>query len=157
LDIVSAPVRWCAEHITPRYPAFHFTHADIYNTSYNRAGRIKARDYILPYPEGTFDFVFLTSVFTHMLPEDMENYLRQCARVMKSRGRCLITFFLIDEECLRLMQSGRSTLDFPNVYGNYRTAFKDNPEAVLAYDESFIRQCYARCGLEIVEPIRYGV
>ena len=64
--------------------------------------------------------------------------------------------FLIDEECLRLMQSGRSTLDFPNVYGNYRTAFKDNPEAVLAYDESFIRQCYARCGLEIVEPIRYG-
>jgi SAM-dependent methyltransferase len=155
LDVVAAPVRWCQQHITPRYPAFRFAHADIYNTSYNPAGRVRASDYAFPYPDGTFDFVFLTSVFTHMLPKDMQNYLGQCARVMKPHARCLITFFLINEEILGLLRSGKSMLDFPNVYANYRTAFKDNPEAVLAYDEPFIRDCYLASGLEITD-VRYG-
>jgi ubiquinone/menaquinone biosynthesis C-methylase UbiE len=156
LDIVAPAVRWCQEHITPQYPAFRFVHSDIYNTSYNRAGRIKARDYVFPYPKNTFDFVFLHSVFTHMLPDGMKTYLKECARVMKVGARCLITFLLINEESLRLLQSGRSPFEFPNVYGNYRTAFRDNPEGILAYDESFVRQCYSECGLTIVEPIYYG-
>jgi SAM-dependent methyltransferase len=58
LDIVRVPVRWCQEHITPRYPAFRFVHADIYNSSYNREGRIQARDYVFPYSERAFDFVW---------------------------------------------------------------------------------------------------
>jgi SAM-dependent methyltransferase len=156
LDIVWEPVRWCQEHITPRHPNFRFLHCNIYNTSYNRTGQVKARDYVFPYPDSTFDLVFLTSVFTHMLPEDMGNYLKQCARVLRTGGRCLITFFLVNEEALRLLRSGKWTIAFPNEYRNYRTAFKDNPEAILAYDELFVRQRYAECGLEVVEPIYYG-
>lgn len=81
LDIVVQAVRWCSENITPRYPNFRFVHADIYNKSYNPEGKITAHQYAFPYGEASFDFVFLTSVFTHMLPADVENYLHQVSRV----------------------------------------------------------------------------
>jgi len=98
LDIVSEGIAWCQRQITPRFPRFHFMLADIYNGVYNPAGRNNASDYIFPYPDASFDFVFLLSVFTHMLPTDMENYLRQIVRVLKLGGRCFVTYFLITPE-----------------------------------------------------------
>ena len=44
---------------------------------------------------GGRDVAFLTSVFTHMLPEDVEHYLDELARVLKPGGRTLITWFLL--------------------------------------------------------------
>ena len=32
-------------------------------------------EYSFPFKTSSFDFVFLTSVFTHMLPQDLDNYL----------------------------------------------------------------------------------
>src|SRR5215469_3416700 len=76
-DIVPDGITWCQSQITPRFPRFRFTLADIYNGLYNPGGGYRAGDYVFPYPDASFDFVFLFSVFTHMLPADMENYLRQ--------------------------------------------------------------------------------
>ena len=33
----------------------------------------RASDYAFPYPDGNFDFTFLTSAFTHVLPRDVEH------------------------------------------------------------------------------------
>ncbi|MBD0361051.1 MAG: class I SAM-dependent methyltransferase, partial [Nitrososphaeraceae archaeon] len=74
-DIVPHEIKWCKKNITSRYSNFHFQLADIYNGVYNPAGKYKASNYKFPYKDESFDFVFLTSVFTHMLTEDMENYL----------------------------------------------------------------------------------
>lgn len=82
-----------SKNITPKYPNFNFQLADIYNKMYNPQGKYKASDYKFPYANETFDFVFLTSVFTHLLPQDMERYLSEIARVLKKNGRCFITFF----------------------------------------------------------------
>ena len=38
-----------------------------------------------------------------MLSADMENYLKQIARVLKPGGRCLITYFLLNPESAKLM------------------------------------------------------
>lgn len=76
--IVEKSIEWCQENITSKFPNFHFTHSDIQNTLYNPTGKIKYR---FPYPDRSFDFVFLPSVFTHMLPEDMEHYFSEIARV----------------------------------------------------------------------------
>lgn len=48
----------------------------------------------------SFDFVFLTSVFTHLLPEDMNNYFSEVVRVLTHARRCLITYFLLTFESL---------------------------------------------------------
>lgn len=111
-DIVPEGVRWCQENITPKYPNFRFQIADVHNDRYHPEGSQKASEYRFPYADGSFDFVFLTSVFTHMLPQDMENYLSEISRILRSGGRCLITFFLLNAESLKLIEMGASDLDF---------------------------------------------
>src|SRR5436853_5461052 len=63
-DAVKLGVEWCQERISRTYPNFRFRFADIHNTCYNPEGQIKAQDFKFPYADGSFDFVFLASVFT---------------------------------------------------------------------------------------------
>src|ERR1044072_858241 len=49
LDIVPARVDWCRQNITPRWPNFHFSVADISNKASNPQGKLRAIDYALPY------------------------------------------------------------------------------------------------------------
>jgi SAM-dependent methyltransferase len=130
--------------------------ADIYNKYYNPSGKCESCDFQFSYEDESFDFVFLTSVFTHMLPPDMENYFAEIARVLKPGGRCLITFFLLNEESLRLVDAKESTLDFQYRGEGYRTINPRAPEEGLGYDESYILSLYKKNGLAIEEPIHYG-
>jgi ubiquinone/menaquinone biosynthesis C-methylase UbiE len=113
------------------------------------------RNHTLPFRENTFDLVFLMSVFTHMLPDDMKRYLEEISRVLKLGGRCLITFFLLNPESLKLVQAGRAAFKFTNVFGEYRTA-TETAEDAIAYDEQFVRRVYSHCGLALIEPTHYG-
>lgn len=71
-DIVRKGIDWCSERITPKFPNFQFRHSDVYNQHYNPGGTVRACDYRFPFEDNFFDFVFLTSVFTHMVPADLE-------------------------------------------------------------------------------------
>ena len=75
-DIVRHGVEWCQQKVTPHYPNFNFFVADVYNKLYFPQGRYAATEYTFPFADDTFDFVFLTSVFTHMMPKDLEHYQR---------------------------------------------------------------------------------
>ena len=66
-DIVPKEIKWCQKNISRRFPNFRFQLADVYNKAYNPYGKYKASDYKFPYEDESFDFVFLTSVFTHLL------------------------------------------------------------------------------------------
>lgn len=156
LDIVADSINWCKKEISAKHPNFRFQWADIFNQSYNPDGRHRASEYRFPYPGESFDLVFLKSVFTHMLPQDVENYLGEVARVLKRNGRSLVTFFLLNHESLELIRAGKSKQAFQYDFGAYRTANKDLPESVVAYDEEFIRRLYERHRLTLVEPINYG-
>ncbi|MCX6357550.1 MAG: class I SAM-dependent methyltransferase [Candidatus Aureabacteria bacterium] len=155
-DIVPRWVKWCQKNITPRYPNFTFDLADIYNKYYHPAGRRTASGYIFPYLNGYFDFVFLTSVFTHMLPSDMEHYISEIGRVLRKGRRCCITFFLLNDEARRYCREGGSIFNFTHECGNYYTASPGTPEASIAYNEEFIVELYRKRGLDIAYPIRYG-
>jgi ubiquinone/menaquinone biosynthesis C-methylase UbiE len=155
-DIVKIGIDWCRNRISPKYKNFHFQHANIYNKHYNPRGRVRAQGYRFPYADGFFDFVFLTSVFTHMLPMDIENYLKEIARVMKPGGTCLITFFLLTDESLDLIHSGRSSLDFKYEILGCLTTNEKVPESAIAFREEFIEKLLAKYGLEITRPIYYG-
>lgn len=155
-DIVRSGIRWCQRTITPSFPSFHFQHADVWNPFYNRGGRYRAAEYRFPYGDESFDFVFLTSVFTHMLPLDVEHYLREISRVLKPDGRCLGTYFILNDESRRLMARPGSALDFRYEHDGYRSIWQHRPEAAVAYDEQAVREMHDRCGLDIREPIHYG-
>jgi SAM-dependent methyltransferase len=155
-DVFPEGIRWCQENITPKYPNFRFRVADIRNKEYNPGGSFAASEYEFPYEDESFDFVLLTSVFTHLLPDEVENYLSEIRRVLAPGGRCLASFFLLNEESLGSIRSGASTINFRHDFGEYRTKDKDTPEAAIAYPEDYIRSLYAERGLDIVEPIHYG-
>jgi ubiquinone/menaquinone biosynthesis C-methylase UbiE len=54
---------------------------------------MQAAQYPFPFADSSFDFVYLVSVFTHMLPADMEHYLSEISRVLKPAAKCAVSFF----------------------------------------------------------------
>lgn len=154
-DIVDIGIDWCRAKITSRYPNFRFDMADLFSRYYNPTGRYDARDYIFPYPSNSFDFVFLTSVFTHMLPPDFEHYLDEIARVLKPNGRCMSTIFLHNPEAAALMAAGKASMVLVP-QRDYWVQTPTVPEDAICFSETYVRQIYTQSGLRIDEPIHYG-
>ena len=85
-DVVRTAIDWCESNIASQHPNFHFRHVDVLNHVYNPKGRLDPEAFEFPYPDEAFDFVFLTSVFTHMRPPEMRHYLGQIRRVLRPGG-----------------------------------------------------------------------
>jgi ubiquinone/menaquinone biosynthesis C-methylase UbiE len=155
LDAVPNGVEWAARTITPVYPNFRFAWVDTYNQTYHRSGQLDPRSLRWPVEDGEFDLVYLRSVFTHMPPEEVDHYLSEIRRVLRPGGRCLITYFMMTEESVRLMSGEGSWIDFAYDYGHYRR-HDPGPVGSFAYTEEHIRQLYRKHRLKIVEPIHPG-
>jgi len=155
-DIVKKGINWCQDRISPKFNNFHFLHSDIHNNSYNPKGNILAKDFQFPFDDKLFDFIFLISVFTHMLPLDLENYLSEISRVSKTGGKCLITFYLLNEESKKQIHLGKSHYNFQNKINGCFTINKDDPEAAIAYPEEFIKRLFKKYRFEIIQPVNYG-
>ncbi len=156
IDIVQRSIVWCQRNISRRSPNFSFLHADLYNERYNPTGCHQARDYTFPFKDGSFDFIFLTSVFTHLLPEDAEHYLSEIARLLRRNGRGFLTCFLLNETQRALASQGRNDIDFKYGTATYRMRDKAIPESAVAYDEGRLLQQLSEHGLELCAPIHYG-
>ena len=156
IEIVRAGVDWCSKHITPRFPNFRFHHADVYNRHYNPRGMVKAKDYRFPFEDSTFDFVLLTSVFTHMLPDDVRNYVSEIARVLRPKGRLFVTYYLLTESAKQSVTEGRGAYRLPVRTSEFWAEDPHDLEAITALDEVFVKGLYASSGLVIEDPIRYG-
>ena len=156
IDVVAPSIAWC-QRAYQHFPSFHFHFADIYNQAYNPGGNLRAAEYKFPFADSAFDFVYLTSVFTHMLPTDMENYLSEVTRLLKPGGRCFITYFLLTADSLKLMSENGSSIDFKGALPGCRVQDPQEPEAAVAYEEDWIVQLYDKYKLVISEPVHYGV
>lgn len=148
-DIVREGIDWCRGRITPRYPNFRFTHVDLRNDLYNLSTDAEAAHFSFPYADASFDRVLLTSVFTHMMPDDVCNYLREIRRVLRPGGVCLATYFVLDDEVLRRMESGHTYFDFRHDYGYYRLLDANVREADVAFDKAWLLQAVADAGLTL--------
>jgi SAM-dependent methyltransferase len=154
-DIVKKGIDWCNKYITPGYPNFRFLHIDLKNDLYNNKTETEARSFVFPYKDDIFDCVVLTSVFTHMMPDDVDNYIHQISRVMRSGGKCLVTFFLVNDDILKVMEQENTSFVFNHSFGNYLLMDKSVKEANVAYKEYFLHGLYDKYGLK-QEEVYYG-
>jgi SAM-dependent methyltransferase len=154
-DIVPKGVRWCQKHITPRYPNFQFEAFDLRNTLYNRTATSDAANFRFPYRGASFDFVFATSVFTHLLPDAMRNYVGQIARVLRPGKTTLTTWLLLNPETRRGAAKNPGALTFKHDKGEYAVDDDRVPEAVTAYREEVAREVFAANDLDI-QQIYFG-
>ncbi|GAB4036266.1 class I SAM-dependent methyltransferase [Spirosoma gilvum] len=146
-DIVKQGIDWCQHRIAPRFPNFHFQLADVYNSHYHPNGQYQAHEYRFPFEDNRFDFVFLTSVFTHMPVRETAQYIAEISRVLKPGGRCFATFFLLNEESRRLMAGKHSQYNFQyELEGRYIFNLLD-PDLGTAFDESWVVATLAQHGL----------
>jgi SAM-dependent methyltransferase len=155
-DIVPKGVEWCNEKYK-RFDNFHFQLADIYSAHYNPTATTKASEYRFPFEDSDFDIVFLASVFTHMVPQDMRHYLTEIARVLKPGGRCVISYFLLNPESRKRVALGLDSIKIPYTYTSEtcRVADLKSPETIVAHDERTVRDLYEENGLSIT-ALTYG-
>lgn len=155
-DVVAKAARWCTEHISASHPNFRFQHVDVFNRAYNPKGRLDPSRFTFPYADESFDFVFLTSVFTHMLPGEVSHYLREIKRVLRPEGRCLATFFLLNESSAEAARAGTASRRFQYEGEGYSYDYADSPEAAVAYREPDALALIEQADLRVRMPIRYG-
>ena len=155
IEINREAAAWCQRAIAPRHPRFRFHHADIEGGAYNRGGRLSASQYRFPFDADAFDFVFLGSVFTHMLPGDVAHYLREIGRVLAPGGTCVASYFLLDDERRPHVATGQAFMTFSFEIESGRLHDRARPEAAVAIEEAFVTAAYRNAGLTI-ERIRRG-
>jgi SAM-dependent methyltransferase len=166
-DIMLEPIEWCRTQYKD-FRNFRFQRADVYSSHYNPDGASRAKTYRFPYTSAQFDLVVLTSVFTHLVPDDLQHYLGEVARVMKPGGRCFITYFLLNPESRDRVDAwlrshpdpaDRGTpggLGFRWTLGDHCRVFdRETPETAVAYDEAWLKSLYASEALGI-ESVQYG-
>jgi SAM-dependent methyltransferase len=154
-DIEAEAIAWCQRRIARRFPNFTFIHLKAANPNYISATPIRQRP-AFPAAERAFDFAIVTSVFTHLLPAEVEFFISELARVLKPGGRCLVTGFLLNAQSEALIVAGRSRFRFTHSYGRQRVINPDLPQAAIAYPEAQLRAWLAEYQLQVLEPIHYG-
>lgn len=147
-DVVKSGIDWCNKRISKQFSNFKFTHIDLKNDLYNLETEVQAKDFIFPYRENEFDFVFLTSVFTHMMPDDVEAYLKQIHRVLQKGGTCFATFFIMNEENKQLMQA-TDGIKFNYSFGNYYQHNVHVKEANIAFEETYLDKLFSETGFTV--------
>lgn len=156
-DVTASGIAWLRRFVTAKFPHFRFRlAARIYSGLYNPQGGNDASHYKFLYPEGRFDFALAVSVFTHMAPSAVSNYLSEIARTLKPGGRLLCTSYLLDDAALAMVRAGHSAVRFPEDFGTYRLHDAAKPEFAVAFDENYFLRGAAEVGLHLQGDIQRG-
>lgn len=121
---------------------FAFDHLDVHNTEYNPAGKYPAKKYRFPFEDNSFDVIFLVSVFTHMLPDDVKNYIKEIGRMLKPGGHVMFTTFVMDAG------THFDGNEFEYGSGPYRSSHPGMHEICIGYYLGFLDECLNEAGLE---------
>jgi SAM-dependent methyltransferase len=155
VDIHAPSIKWCVKNFSSRHDNFQFALVDVGNAVFNPDGE-PATEFRFPYDDGTFDVLLVKSVFTHMRAAEVDHYLSEVRRLLNRRGRCLATFFLLNEEQSVLQEQGLNQIDFDFGDDVSRYAYKHSPESAVAHRESFVLELLAKHGLMLMQPVLYG-
>jgi SAM-dependent methyltransferase len=146
VDIDEEMLDWCGRNFDQqRFEFLHSTHA---SKSYNQASG-NAPAYAIPIPDGSADFVFSRSLFTHLLEPELKNYLTESVRILKPGASMVMSFFSLDHPPPTF--GGRHT--FSHQVGNAAVESLAVPEAAVAYREAFILSLTREVGFAEAEVV----
>jgi len=155
-DVAPLLLNWCRDELQPRLPRFRFHLADEVNApGHNPSGTKSAAEFKFPYASGSFDLVILSSVLTHILPDAIENYLQETARVLQSGAPAFISVFLFDEAAANAVNSQTTIFDFRHRIGSCLTFDPVHPEEGIACNETWFLEEVNRAGLHL-NTVRRG-
>jgi len=157
IDIVADGIAWCRDTITPVYPAFNFHHLDCAHPLYNPDGSLPTTETRLPFADGSFDFICMISLLTHLEMAEVGHYAREAARLLAPGGRCFATAFLVNPPARAALVAGGGALAFdPSAPGPVWYADPSAPSAAVAFDEDALLELFLRAGLRRRPGAEYG-
>jgi SAM-dependent methyltransferase len=154
-DINSRAIQWCARTIGRVDRRFTFQTLDVRNGMYNPTGADDAASFKFP-DNGQFDVILLKSVLTHMLREEVLNYLEQIPGLLVPRGRCTASCFLLNERQHAHERRGVSRIAFQPFRDNMAVVNPEVPEATVAFEEAEMMGMLRRARLRLSRPVLYG-
>ena len=137
-DISPKAIEWAQREISSRYDNFAFSHFDLNHRLYNAEGEKSLNGFTLPYSDNSFDFIFLTSVFTHLSAEEIKHYLKEIERILKHGAVCLMTAFIKEEGIHDIFKYEWS--------GGFTNNLK-NPESAVAYEKNIFHSWISELNL----------
>jgi SAM-dependent methyltransferase len=153
IDITKSSIDWCIANYKT-HPNFTFIFADLFSNFYNRTAKGSAATYKFPLDDSSVDFTYSTSLFTHMLLDQIDNYLSEMRRTLKIGGYVWNSYLLLDdfaEAAARADPPGKSRViaRIP-VEGGFAT-LPDNPEARVAFRLERILELHAKHSFEVAD------
>jgi SAM-dependent methyltransferase len=143
VDVIERMVKFCREVIGSRYGNVSF-YTCAAADSYLKEKQMENSSSPQPIEEilkqhKPFDLVNAFSVFTHLLPEEMQNYFYLFDRILTPNGRLVLTFLFLDEWTRpKIRTRALPTMILPDTpkkmgeIGNICFASPSNPRAVVA-------------------------
>lgn len=148
MEIDEISLRSCMSNSVFSGKNFRFDLMDLYNGVYNPQGKQSDANYVFPYPDESFDIIFLFSVFTHMLPAGVSNYIKETSRMLKPGGRYLATTFLMD------YGKRGDYISFHHDHGDYCLLSESIPEKAVGYYLDFFDETFSSNGMKrLSEPL----
>ncbi len=138
IDIDAEMIAYCQSH----FPADRFTfrlsphRSSVYGAA--NATPEDARSFVIG-DANSKDFIFSTSLFTHLLEEELRFYMRESFRALRPNGRIFMSFFCLDY----IQKGGRWT--FTHQVGQAHVENAKYPEAAIAYTAQYMAQIARDC------------
>lgn len=150
-ETIAGLVEWADRNITARWPSFRFRHVDLHNQTYNPTGTIAPLDFEFPYPDASFDYAVVASVFTHMRGPEIRRYLGELTRVLRIGGRAFTTWFLLDAQSDAAIRDGRAGFRLVHPAGDGFTSDPAEPEKALGFRRREAIGWSEQAGLKVTE------
>ena len=151
-DVVKKGVVWCQKNISNEHANFNFKYVPLNNDLYFLTDK-KAEQFMFPYEANSFDTIYLFSVFTHMQPPEVQNYLNEINRVLKPNGKCLATFFTYNNNNETQISSNNNSFNFAFSKENYRLMNEKVPSANIAFSDLKMNEMLKIASLKIEKQI----
>lgn len=140
IDVDAEMIDWCQRNLADH--RFRFELASSHNALYNPEG--SREPYRLPVADHGQDLVFSHSLFTHLLEDELRNYVRESARALKPGGIMVMTVFCLDHGDSAAGRLAR--FSFGHQHGEARIEDPRVPEAAVAYRSDFLERICAESG-----------
>jgi SAM-dependent methyltransferase len=141
LDIVPDFIEWCQANLAD--DRFSFFDLAVHHKLYNPRATNSSKEVRFPIVDNSVDVVFLISVFTHLLPDEVYHYLKEIARILKPAGRCMATMLTKDNY---VPNQSRVRLDY--VYDTNCLCFSEkHPTWAVAFSRWLIENIADKAGV----------
>jgi hypothetical protein len=143
IDIDEELLNWCRANFDQRFEFVQSSHS---SRSYVNTAATEGY-FRIPRADESIDFVFGTSVFSHLLEPQVRNYLEEGARVLKEGRVMAMSCFCID-------LASASVGDRHSFTWQIGSAFVQSlkqPEAAVAYESEFIKKLAIASGFSSAE------